>query len=99
MKLLERAKNSNPRHGDALSELARAYWGKGLVSQAAENAQAAVKADPKNRPAHYLLAQIAQKAGDKETAQREFAIAQSLSKAESEHDIVRLAQLSRTSVK
>jgi Tfp pilus assembly protein PilF len=65
------------------------------MNEAARNAQAAAKADPKNRSAHFLLAQIAQKNGDRATARREFAIAASLSEAESGHDILRFAEESR----
>jgi len=64
-----------------------------------KNARAATKVDPKNRPAHYLLAQITQKNADEATARRELATAQSLSEAESEHDILRLAEESQNPVK
>ncbi len=95
--LLERARSSNPQHSDTLYELARAYWKRGFQGGALKYARAALQADPKNRPAHYLLAQIAQDTGDEETARHEFAVAQSLSESESKHDILRLTELSEAS--
>jgi Tfp pilus assembly protein PilF len=73
--------------------LAWAYWKLGAVDKAWDDARAATKTNPGNRPAHYLLAQIARRKGDEQLAQREFRIAQSLSEAESERDILRLKEL------
>ena len=96
IRLLERAKKSNPRDSDTLYELGRAYWKKGhAAAKALDNVQAAVKANTRNRRAHYLLAQIARQNGDEQTAQREFRIAESLSEAESGRDILRLTELSQ----
>ena len=51
--------------------------------------------NPKTSLAHYLLGEIARKAGGLNTAHREFATAESLSESESEHDLIRLTELSR----
>ena len=99
IQLLERAKKARGGSADTLSELARAYWKKGLMDEAAKNARAAVAANPKDRTAHFLLAQIAQKNGDKVTARQEFAIAASLSEEESGHDVLRFAEESQKSPK
>jgi tetratricopeptide (TPR) repeat protein len=95
IRCLERARGQNPGHSDTLYELARAQYKKGLGKEALLNVHAALQADRKNRAAHYLLGQMARASGDNETARREFAIAQSLSVAESEHDILRLTQLNQ----
>jgi len=91
--ILEGARSSRPKDSDANYQLAWAYWKLGTVDKAWDDARAATKTNPGNRPAHYLLAQIARKKGDEQLAQREFRIAQSLSEAESEHDILRLKEL------
>jgi len=75
VKFLEQARALNPRHSDTLYELGRAYQKTGGLDKACEDARAATQADPKNRPAHYLLAQIARQRGDEQPAQREFHIA------------------------
>ena len=95
VKFLEQARALNPRHSDTLYELGRAYQKTGGLDKAWEDARAATQADPKNRPAHYLLAQIARQRGDEQTAQREFHIAQSLSDAKAESDILRLSEPGR----
>jgi Flp pilus assembly protein TadD len=65
----------------------------GAVDKAWEDARAATQTNPKNRPAHYLLAQIARRRGNEQLAQREIRVAQSLSEAESERDTLRLKEL------
>ena len=84
LKFLEQARVLNSRHSDTLYDLARAYQKTGGLDKAWEYARAAVQADPRNRPAHYLLSQLARQRGDEQTAEREFHIAQSLSDAQAE---------------
>ncbi len=95
IRLLSEAHRLNSQDADTLYELARAEWKKGYGEEAKRNAGQAITIDAKNREAHYLLGQIAKKAGDRSTASREFAIAESLSKSESERDILRLTELSQ----
>ena len=95
LKFLEQARVLNSRHSDTLYDLARAYQKTGGLDKAWEYARAAVQADPRNRPAHYLLAQLARQRGDEQTAEREFHIAQSLSDARAESDVLRLSELGR----
>jgi len=92
IRLLGEAHRLNPGDADTLYELALAEWKQGRVDQAQRDARQAIGKDAKNRQAHYLLGQIASRAGDKRTANREFGIAASLSAAESEYDILRLTQ-------
>jgi tetratricopeptide (TPR) repeat protein len=99
IRLLSEAHRLNPGDADTLYELARAEWKKGYGEEAKRDARRAIEIDAKNRQAHYLLGQIARKAGDLSTASRELAIAESLSKSESEHDILRLTELSQETKK
>jgi Tfp pilus assembly protein PilF len=82
-------------NSQALYELARICWKTGKPREAADKARAAIQYDPKNRSAHYLLAQIAKQAGDTQTAQRESSLAESLSAKESARDVFRLSALSQ----
>ena len=68
----------------------------GLLDKAWDEASAVTRTNPRNRPAHYLLARIAREKGDEQLARREFRIAQSISEAESERDILRRKELSMT---
>jgi len=99
IRLLSEAHRLNAGHADTLYELARAEWKKGNVGQAQDHARQAISIDAKNRQAHYLLGEIARRGGDSRTANREFAIAASLSTSESEHDILRLTELSKQTQK
>jgi cytochrome c-type biogenesis protein CcmH/NrfG len=95
---LEEAGRANPKHSEALYELARARWKKGMLRESEHAAQAAIKYDPKNRSAHYLLAQIAKQTGDQQTAERESSIAAALSEQESARDVFRLSALRQKAV-
>lgn len=84
----------NPPSGEALFELARAYWEAGYSAKAWTTVHSALKADARNSEAHYLYAEMARTRGDRETARREFAKAESLSKVRAEEDILRLSEQS-----
>lgn len=91
---LVRAIRENPHSGEALYELARGYWEAGHSAKAWTTVQLALKADARNRQAHYLYAEMARTRGDQETARREFAKAKSLSEIRAEEDILRLSEQS-----
>jgi tetratricopeptide (TPR) repeat protein len=92
---LLRAKRLNSKDGEVVYQLAAAYW-KIESREAAWGAiREAVRLDPQNGPAHYLYAQIARQRGDQAEAQKEFAMAESLSASRSEQDILRLSEESR----
>ncbi|HME00074.1 MAG TPA: tetratricopeptide repeat protein [Terriglobia bacterium] len=99
IRVLSEAHGLNPGDADTLYELARAEWKQGHVDEAVNHARQSVNIDAKNRQAHYLLGEIAKQAGDSSTANREFAIASSLSTSESEHDILRLTERSQLTKK
>jgi len=96
-KLLEMARSSPRPDSDVLYELARADFHTGRVDKAWERLAAAVKADADNGPAHYLMGRIAQQRGDTQTAMREFKLAESLGRDESERQIQRLSRLTQKS--
>jgi tetratricopeptide (TPR) repeat protein len=90
--ILSAAHRLNPGDADTLYQLALAEWKKGNADVARNDACQAIKIDAKLRLAHYLLGEIARKAGDQSTATREFSIAESLSNSEAEYDMLRLAE-------
>lgn len=89
---LARALEANPQGSDALYQFAFANWKLGREEDAWTNVQRALKADAKNRQAHYLCGQIAQARGDEKIARREFATAESLSESRAQEDILRLSE-------
>jgi tetratricopeptide (TPR) repeat protein len=90
--ILSVAHRLNPGDADTLYQLALAEWKKGNGDVARRDVFQAIKIDAKLRRAHYLLAEIARKAGDQSTATREFRVAESLSNSEAEYDMLRLAE-------
>lgn len=93
--LLLRAQHLNPRRGDVDYQLAEAYSKTNSKDKAWAAVRGAVQLDPRDGQAHYLYAQMARQRGDSATAQREFALAESLSANKSEQDILRLSEESR----
>jgi Flp pilus assembly protein TadD len=92
---LRTASHAQPHDSQTLYELAHAYWEVGRKDQGWTTIQQAIKSNPRNQQAHYLFAQMARARGEKVLAQREFATAASLSEAQSNRDILRLAERSR----
>ena len=68
----------NPFYSGPYILLGKAYAQKGQPDTAEGMLRRAIEYDPNNRTAHYLLAQILQKAGRIEEAKQEFAIAERL---------------------
>jgi len=68
----------NPFYSGPYILLGRAYAQKGQPATAEGMLRRAIEYDPNNRTAHYLLAQLLQKAGRVDEAKQEFAIAERL---------------------
>ena len=68
----------NPFYSGPYILLGKAYSQKGQPATAEGMLRRAIEYDPNNRTAHYLLAQLLQKAGRIEEAKQEFAIAERL---------------------
>ena len=68
----------NPFYSGPYILLGKAYSQKGQAGTAEGMLKRAIEYDPNNRTAHYLLAQLLQKAGRVEEAKQEFAIAERL---------------------
>ena len=68
----------NPFYSGPYILLGKAYTQKGQPATAEGMLRRAIEYDPNNRTAHYLLAQLLQKAGRIEEAKQEFAIAERL---------------------
>ena len=68
----------NPFYSGPYILLGKAYTQKGQPATAEGMLRRAIDYDPNNRTAHYLLAQLLQKAGRLEEAKQEFAIAERL---------------------
>jgi len=68
----------NPFYSGPYILLGKAYSQKGQPATAEGMLRRAIEYDPNNRTAHYLLAQLLQKAGRTEEAKQEFAIAERL---------------------
>jgi len=68
----------NPFYSGPYILLGKAYSQKGQPATAEGMLRRAIDYDPNNRTAHYLLAQLLQKAGRLEEAKQEFAIAERL---------------------
>jgi tetratricopeptide (TPR) repeat protein len=93
--LLMKVRELDPKNADVEYELAVARWKTGSQEDAWAAVVRAVRLDPQNRQAHYLYAQIARQRSDSATAQREFAIAESLSTGKADQDILRLSEESQ----
>jgi tetratricopeptide (TPR) repeat protein len=92
---LMKVRDLDPKSADVEYELALARWKTGSQEDAWAAVVRAVRLDPQNRQAHYLYAQIARQRSDNATAQREFAIAESLSTGKADQDILRLSEESQ----
>jgi tetratricopeptide (TPR) repeat protein len=92
---LLKAREVGLNNGDLQYELAVARWRTGSGEQAWAAVVTALKMDPQNRQAHYLCGQIARQRGDKVAAQREFAVAESLSKRKVDQEVLRLSEESQ----
>jgi tetratricopeptide (TPR) repeat protein len=93
--LLVKAHGLSSQNGQALVQLAEAYWKTGSRDEAWSAIRRAVELDPENGQAHYLYGQIARQRQDAATARHEFAIAASLSAKASQEDILRLSEESQ----
>jgi tetratricopeptide (TPR) repeat protein len=70
--LLKQAAAIAPKEGKVHYELAKAYFGSNRLLDAQREAEQAVNLDAGDRPSHYLLGRIYQRAGKAELAAQEF---------------------------
>jgi len=68
----------NPYFSGPYILLGKAYSKTGQPGAAEDMLRRAIEADPNNKSAHYLLAQVLQAVGRIDDAKREFAIAEKL---------------------
>lgn len=73
--VLERARDLEPRQGSIREALARAYYGTGRVTAAAQEFAAAVDLDPVNDYAHFGLGLCLLRTGDPVGARRHLRLA------------------------
>ena len=78
IRVLQQSVWLNPYYSAPYILLGRAYLTRNQLATAEGMLRRAIDYDPNNRAAHYLLAQVLQRSGRLEDAQREFAIAERL---------------------